>query len=76
MKVAKSKMMTEVCRFVCVSHDVQVSSVYFTNIFTSVNLLNRVQKIIKQLFLNEVEQNMVCVFASGKQINYSAEASN
>ena len=46
MKVAKSKMMTEVCRFVCVSHDVQVSSVYFTNIFTSVNLLNRVQKII------------------------------
>ena len=31
----------------------------------------------RQLLLDEVEQNMVCVFARGKQINnYSAEASN
>lgn len=76
MKGAKAKMMTEVCRFVCDSHDVQVSSVYLTNIFTSVNLLNSTKSAedSKQLLLNE--QNMVCVFASGKQISYSAEASN
>ena len=42
--------MTEVCRFVCDSHDIQVSSVYLTNIFTSVNLLNRVQKIVNNYY--------------------------
>ena len=48
MKAAKVKMMTEVCRFVCESHDLQVSSVYYfiTNICTLINLLNRVRKII------------------------------
>ena len=48
MKAAKVKMMTEVCRFVCESHDLQVSSVYYfiTNICTLINLLNRVWKII------------------------------
>lgn len=50
MKAAKAKMMTEVCRCVCESHDLQVSSVYLTNICTLINLLIRVWKVIDNYY--------------------------
>ena len=70
-------MMTEVCRCVCESHDLQVSSVYFNNQHLYLNkFIDQSVENNRQLLLDEVEQNIVCVFARGKQINnYSAEAS-
>ena len=62
MKVAKAKMMTEVCRFVCESHDLQVSSVCLTNICTFVNLLNSVQKIIYNYWMRL--SKIWCVYLS------------
>ena len=69
MKVAKAKMMTEVCRFVCESHDLQVSSVYLTNICTLINLLNRVRKIINNYYWMRLSKiRCVCLPVASRSI--------